>query len=70
MPILEGLAELRYNLYSSECFHKITKKSFSESSELICSSCDVVGLHYGTYGTIPDGKNYFLSSIFDPELHN
>ncbi len=55
MPIMDGLAELRYYLFCFECNSKIIN-----NSQLICYSQGMIELHYGTHGTIPTGKNYFL----------
>ncbi len=65
-----SLDELIYNLFCSECNGKIMKKLFSELNEIICYSCYMVDLHYGTCGTIHAGKRYFSSLIMNPELHD
>ncbi len=70
MPILDGSAEFRFNLFCSECNLKIMKKSCVDLNEIIFYSHFMVDLHYGTKGTIYAGKRYFSSSIFDPELHD
>ncbi len=68
MPILDGSAELKYNLFCSECNQNIMKKSFVDLNEIIFYFCYVVDLHYGIYGTINAGNRCFSSSIFDPEV--
>ncbi len=70
IPILDSSAELRYNLFCCECSCKIMKKSFADLSEMIGSSCHVVNFYYEACGVIPAGKIYFLSLIFDPDLHD
>ncbi len=70
MPNLDGSAKLRYNFFCSESRCKIMNKSFADLSDVINYSCCIVDLHSGTYGAIHAGKRYFLSLIFDSELHD